>query len=699
MAFLAPRPEARKSLRTAQTPQTVSAQGVTGVTEAARPRVQPSDADGESYNGGARVEAPSTPRRAGETMSMFRLLAQRRFGPLFGVQFLGALNDNLFKNTMVILFAFRAASEAESGMVTNLAAGLFILPFFLFSGVAGRLSDKYDKGRIMRIIKACEIGIMAVGAVGFYLGNNVLLFLTLFLMGTHSAFFGPAKYSILPQHLKDDELMTGNALVEMGTFLAILIGTLAGGLLAGHRDMHVIAASILAVAALGWLASLRIPPAAPSAPDLKLNWNPFSESADLTRILRRKPALFNSVLGISWFWYFGATLLAQVPNLAKNALYGDESVVTLMLAVFSVAVGLGALLSAKLSHGDIELGIVPLGALGLSLFAADLSLIRYPDAAGLAGVGEFLHGPGAAAHIRALIDLALIGISGSLFIVPLYALIQARADEDARSRVIAANNIYNALFMVGSAVISMLLYKAGFATVQVILFTAILNLAVSAYVFALIPEFAMRFIVWVLAGTVYRMRYAGRDRVPRAGAAVIVANHVSFIDWFVITAASRRPVRFVMDHAMFRKPLLGWLFRLAKAIPIAPAREDAALKEKAFADISRALKDGDLVCIFPEGTITRDGKLNPFRPGVDRILAADPVPVVPMALDGLWGSFFSRKAGHAMSALPKPSRRVINVTVGGPLPSATRAPALEDAVRSLLAERAMPERAPAAAAA
>lgn len=624
-------------------------------------------------------------------MSMFDLLAKKRFGPLFGVQFLGALNDNLFKNTMVILFAFRAASEAESGMVTNLAAGLFILPFFLFSGVAGQISDKFDKARIMRIIKACEIGIMSIGAVGFYLGHSALLFVTLFLMGTHSAFFGPAKYSILPQHLKESELMTGNALVEMGTFLAILIGTLAGGLLAGRQDVHVIAASILAVAALGWLASLALPPAAPTAPGLKLNWNPFSESAALTRILRRKPALFNSVLGISWFWYFGATLLAQLPNLTKNTLHGNEGVVTLLLAVFSISVGLGAVLSAKLSRGDIELGIVPLGALGLSLFAADLSLIRYPAADGLAGIAAFLRGPGSGAHIRALIDLGLIGISGSLFIVPLYALIQARADEDSRSRVIAANNIYNAIFMVGSALITMALFKAGFTTVQVILFTAILNLVICAYIFSLIPEFAMRFVAWALAGTIYRMRYLGRDHVPRTGPAVLVANHVSFIDWFIVTAASRRPVRFVMDHTMFKHPLLGWLFRLSKAIPIAPAKEDAALKEKAFAEISRALKAGDLVCIFPEGMITRDGGVNPFKPGVERILAADPVPVIPMALDGLWGSFFSRKSGHAMSSLPKPSRRVIRVTIDSPLSPDAKAAAMEAKVRSLL-ESAAPSR-------
>ena len=618
-------------------------------------------------------------------MSMFKLLARKRFGPLFGTQFTGALNDNLFKNTMIILFAFKATSEAESGMVTSLAGGLFILPFFLFSGFAGQLCDKFDKARIMNIIKACEIGIMAVGSLGFYLDNKIMLFSVLFMMGIHSAFFGPAKYSILPQHLEEDELMTGNALVEMGTFLAILIGTLAGGLLAGRHNVHAIAAGILGVAIVGWLISFKIPSAPAPAANLKLNWNPFSEVRQLTRLVRRKEALFNSVLGISWFWYFGATLLAQLPTLTKNILHGNESVVTMLLAVFSVSVGLGAVISAKLSRGDIELGLVPVGALGMSLFAADMAFLHYPPASlVLIGVSEFLRGPDAAVNIRAALDLGLIGIFGSLFIVPLYALIQARADEDSRSRVIAANNVYNSVFMVGSAIITMLLFKAGLNTPQVILFTAILILVVCAYIFLLIPEFVLRFGVWVLASTVYRMRYAGRERVPRNGAAVIVSNHVSFIDWFVITAASRRPVHFVMDHRMFKNPFLGWAFRLSKAIPIAPAKEDAALKEKAFVEISKVLKNGNLVCIFPEGAITRDGAMGPFKPGVERILAADPVPVIPMALTGLWGSFFSRKSGSAMSSVPKPSRRIIGVTVGDTLPADSKAAALEAAVRALL---------------
>jgi 1-acyl-sn-glycerol-3-phosphate acyltransferase len=636
----------------------------------------------------------------GDTMSMFDLLARKRFGPLFGTQFLGALNDNLFKNTMVILFAFRAASEAESGMVTNLAAGLFILPFFLFSGVAGQIADKFDKGRIMRAIKAAEVAIMLIGSVGFYTGHSALLFATLFLMGTHSAFFGPAKYSILPQHLKENELVTGNALVEMGTFLAILIGTLAGGLLAGKQNFTAISCSILGVAAAGWLIAQKIPAAPPVVPDLKLSWNPFSQSAALTRIIRKKDVLFNSVLGISWFWYFGATLLAQLPNFTKYMLHGNEAVVTMLLAVFSLSIGVGSVLCAKLSRGEIELGLVPVGALGMTVFCADLAFIAYaPEGTAMMGVGALLNGPFRAAAIRATIDLGMVGVFGSLFIVPLYALIQHRADEDTRSRVIAANNIFNSLFMVGSALITLVLIKIGFNTVQVLLFTAILNLVVSAYIFMLIPEFAMRFIVWILASTIYRLRYSGRDSVPHDGAAVIVCNHVSFIDWFIITAACRRPVHFVMDNGIFRKPFLGILFRLAKAIPIATAKENPEVKERAFGLISRELKDGNLVCIFPEGKVTYDGAMNAFKPGVERILAKDAVPVVPMALHGLWGSFFSRKAGKAMSGVPKPSRRVISVAIGSPMSPAATAAAMETEVRKLLDGIAPAPRASAPAAA
>jgi 1-acyl-sn-glycerol-3-phosphate acyltransferase len=617
-------------------------------------------------------------------MSTFGLLKQRRFGPFFLVQFLGALNDNLFKTIMLTMMTFTVASEAEGGKLTAIGGGLFILPFLLFSGIAGQLADKLDKARIMRAVKTAEILFMISGSLGFYLNSVPLLFATLFMMGTHSAFFGPVKYSILPQALPKEELMDGNALVEMGTFLAILIGELTAGPIARTHAATLICGTLLAVAAVGRIFAQFIPPAASAAPELKVNYNPFAEFGPLWRLTREKPAIFNSILGISWFWFFGATVLTVVPILAKHFLHGDETVVTLPLAAFSLSVGIGSVICAKVSHGDIELGIVPLGALGMSVFLADLFFVNYGAIVGenLSAVA-LLTGDARWTVYRVLADFGLIGIFGSLFIVPLYALIQQRANPDSRSRIIAANNIYNSVFMIASALLTMVLFKLGFNTLDVFLYTAILNIVVCSYIFLLIPEFVMRFVVWVLASTIYRLRYQGRDFVPSTGAAVLVANHVSFIDWFVVTAASRRPVRFVMDHNIFKHPIIGLFARAAKAIPIAPAKEDAAAKATAFARIKAELDDGELVCIFPEGKITYDGALNPFKPGVEQILATTPVPVIPIALTGLWGSFFSRKGGRAMSQMPKPARRTIGVAIGEPMPATTSAATLEARVRDL----------------
>lgn len=622
-------------------------------------------------------------------MGTFGLLATRRFGPFFATQFLGALNDNLYKTAMVFLIAFhfRQMSEAESGLVFTAAAGLFILPFFLFSPLAGQIGDKYEKSRLMRIIKSLEIAIMAVGAAGFYLQSDALLFLVLFLMGTHSSFFGPVKYSVLPQHLKESELMDGNALVETGTFLAILFGQVLGGMISTYKAVNAAAAAVVGLAVAGWLASRQIPRAEATAPGLKISLNPLPELAKLWRITRAKDAVFNGILGISWFWFFGATMLALVPNYARYVLHGDDTVATLLLTTFSVAIGLGSILCAKLSGKEIELGLVPIGAAGLTLFTGHLFFLPYHTgvASGLLhGAAAFVFGPTAALARWVMLDLTMIGIFGSFFIVPLYALIQSRSEPETLSRVIAANNVMNSVFMVASALISMVLFRIGFTTTDIFLYTALLNVVVSLYIFALIPEFFMRFVVWVLARFIYRIRYEGQEHIPRTGPAVIVANHVSFIDWFILTAGCRRPVRFVMDHTFFKMPVLGWLFRAAKAIPIAPAKEDAALKEAAFAAISRELRADELVCIFPEGKITYDGALNPFKPGVESILRQDPVPVIPMAINGLWGSFFSRKGGSAMTKVPKPTRREITLRVSAALPPESTALQLQEAVKALM---------------
>lgn len=604
--------------------------------------------------------------------SQFGLLRGRRFLPFFCAQFLGAFNDNVYKNALIILLAFHASSltTIASGTLVNLCAGLFILPFFLFSATAGQLADKYEKATIIRYVKLFEIAIMAVGAAGFLLHDLVLLISALFLMGLHSTVFGPVKYSILPQHLRPEEIVGGNGLVETGTFLAILAGTILGGLLvAQEQSGWLVSAAVVGIACAGYLASRAIPAAPAAAPDLKINWNPLTETWANFRFTRQNRTVFLSVLGISWFWFYGATLLAQFPNYCKDVLGGNEHVATLMLTMFSVGVGAGSLLCERLSGRKVEIGLVPFGSIGLTVFALDLYCASPAAAAGpLVGAGEFLARSGS---WRILADLLLIGLFGGFYIVPLYALIQTRSERSHQSRIIAGNNILNAFFMVCSAAMAVLMLDAGFTIPQMFLAIAVLNAAVAAYIYTLVPEFLMRFLIWLLIHSVYRLDKGGLENIPDEGPAVIVCNHVSFVDALIIAAACRRPIRFVMDHHIFRIPVLSFIFRTGKTIPIAPKKEDPVLLEKAYDEIDAALRDGDLVGIFPEGRITDTGELYPFRPGITRILERRPVPVVPLALRGLWGSFFSRVDGRAMSrpSRLRPLRRIALVAAGAVAPS------------------------------
>ena len=618
--------------------------------------------------------------------SQFELLRERRFLPFFCTQFLGAFNDNVYKNALVIMLAFHAASvtSMSSGMLVNLCAGLFILPFFLFSATAGQLADKYEKSAIIRYVKLFEIVIMVIGSFGFVHKNLSLLIGALFLMGLHSTIFGPVKYSILPQHLKAEEIVGGNGMVEMGTFLAILVGTILGGLLVAQEQFPIlVSAAVIGTACLGYLASRGIPAAPPAAPELKINWNPLSETWASFKFTKQNRTVFLSVLGISWFWFYGATLLAQFPNYCKDVLGGNEHVATLMLTMFSVGVGAGSLLCERLSGHKVEIGLVPFGSIGLTVFALDLFFASPASASGqLVGAGEFLARAGSC---RVLFDLVMIGVFGGFYIVPLYALIQTRSERSHQSRIIAGNNILNALFMVASAAMAVGLLHAGFSIAQIFLVVAILNAIVAIYIYTLVPEFLMRFLIWLLIHTIYRLEKNGLEKIPDEGAAVIVCNHVSFVDALIIAAACRRPIRFVMDHKIFRVPVLSFIFRTGKTIPIAPKKEDPVLLEKAYEDIDAALRDGDLVAIFPEGRITDTGEMYPFRPGITRILSRRPVPVVPLALRGLWGGFFSRVEGRAMSNLSRlrPLRKVALVAGELVAPEQATPEALQQRVSNL----------------
>ncbi len=606
-----------------------------------------------------------------EERSQFRLLLERRFAPFFGVQFLGALNDNVFKQALVILLAYQTAAftTMSTDVLQNLAQAMFVLPFFLFSATAGQLADKYEKSRLITVTVFIELCVMALGAAGFLLRNLDLLMLALFLGGVQSALFGPVKYSILPQQLKEHELVGGNGLVETGTSVAILVGMMLGGWMVSQASWGIagVAITTMAISATALLLSRFIAPAPAAEPGLKINWNIITETWRNFQFMRGNRTVFLSILGISWFWFFGAMFVTQFPNLSKNILAGDEHIVTLLLIVFSVGIGAGSLLCERLSGHKIEIGLVPFGSIGLTLFAVDLYFVlavHIQD--GPVGLGNFVREAG---HVRILADLLLIGMFGGFYIVPLYALIQSRSEPSHRSRIIAGNNILNALFMVGAALFAIALFRFGFTIPQLLLATALLNAVVAVYIFALVPEFLMRFLVWLLIHSVYRLEKSGLEHVPDQGPAVLVCNHVSFVDALIVAAACRRPIRFVMDHSIYRVPVLNFVFRTGRAIPIASSRDDPELLEKSYDEIARALEQGDLIGIFPEGRITDNGEMYPFRPGIKRIIERSPVPVVPLALRGLWGSFFSRKGGPAMT---RPFRRgvlsKIGLVVSAPVP-------------------------------
>ncbi|WP_095155434.1 MFS transporter [Pseudomonas sp. Irchel 3E13] len=579
--------------------------------------------------------------------SQFALLKKRRFLPFFITQSLGAFNDNLYKQSLILAILYKLSIGGDGSMLVNLCALLFILPFFLFSALAGQFGEKYTKDALIRAIKLAEVVIMSIGAVGFLYNQLWLMLLALFAMGTHSALFGPVKYSILPQALREEELVGGNGLVEMGTFLAILAGTIAAGvMMSSSTYAPVVASGIVGTAVLGYLASRAIPRAAAASPELKLQWNIVAQTGATLRMgLRQTPAVSRSIVGNSWFWFVGAIYLTQIPAYAQVWMHGDETVVTLILTLFSVGIALGSLLCERLSGRKVEIGLVPFGSFGLTLFGLLWWWHSGDIPAGVAPY-DWLALLGMAKAWWILLSIVGLGVFGGFYIVPLYALIQARTPEDQRARVIAANNILNALFMVVSAVVTMaLLGVAGLEIPELFLVVSLLNIAVNAYIFSIVPEFSMRFMIWLLSHSMYRVKHRDLEQIPDEGAALLVCNHVSFVDALLIAGAVRRPMRFVMYYKIYNLPVLNFIFRTAGAIPIAGRSEDLATYERAFERIAAYLEDGELVCIFPEGKLTGDGEIDEFKGGMKLILQRTPVPVIPLALQGLWGSFFSRDPG------------------------------------------------------
>ena len=615
---------------------------------------------------------------------LFSLLASRRFGPFFFTQFLGAFNDNVFRQALILLIASGAVTAVSVNTLNNVALALFILPFFLFSALAGQVADKYDKASLVRKIKFVEVCIMSAAAVGFFFDAVYFLLGVLFCMGLQSTFFGPIKYSIIPQQLDDKELVSGNALVEMGTFLAILLGSISGVLLKmdGVGD-GVVAITVVALALLGYLAARGIP-SAPAADDgLKINWNLWKETWHIVGYAREVKSVWMCVLGISWFWFLGAAYTTQLKVYVDDYLLGTDGLYAVLLGTFSIGIGLGSFLCEKLSGKRVELGLVPLGSIGLSVFGVDL----FFSYAGLQGNGQvdiagFLQQAGG---YRVLMDLLGIGVFGGFYIVPLFAFIQHRSNPKHLSRIIAANNILNALLMVGSAVAGIVLVGVLELTVpQFFLALALANVLVASYIYTVVPEFLIRLLVWMLTHTMYRVKHHGMEHIPDEGPCMLVCNHVSYVDALLLAGAIRRPVRFVMFKPIYDMPLLNYIFRTCKTIPIDSKTRNPVIYERAFVRIREELEAGEVVCIFPEGKLTEDGEVAEFRAGIEKIVADYPVPVIPMALSGLWGRFFSHKGGKALTRLPSRFWSRIKLAVGDAVaPEQVRADDLRERVMTL----------------
>lgn len=622
--------------------------------------------------------------------TLIHLLKVKRFAPYFWTQFLGAFNDNVFKNALIIIITFQTAELAKgmSDMLVNVCMGIFILPFFLFSATAGQFADKYEKSTLIRNIKLLEIFIMIMACIGLFFHSIYFLLGVLFLLGLQATLFGPVKYGILPQQLKPQELIAGNGLVETGTFLAILIGTMVGGILISipHIGWIILSIVMLSVSIAGWLISFGIPKVNSYTPDLNIRWNPFRETRRNIHFAKEKRSVFLSILGNSWFWFYGSVFLAQLPNYTRMYLGGSEHIVTLLLVLFSIGIGVGSLLCDRMSGHKIELGLVPFGSIGLTIFAITLFFLSHtPYTGNPLLLSEFLQ---IKMNWLILSNIVVLGMFGGFYIVPLFAIIQDRSEKSIRARIISANNILNALFMVLAALFSIGFLKLGLTIPQLFLLTGIINAGISIYIYTLVPEFSMRFLIWLIVSVLYKLKTIDIDKnIPEEGPAVIICNHISFIDALIIMAAIKRPIRFVMDHRIFKIPVLNFIFKTAKAIPIAPAKEDPLLKAKAFDSIAHALTKNELVGLFPEGAITYDGNIQSFRPGIKQIIDRTPVPVIPLAIRGLWGSFFSRKEGKAMRGLPRKLRAKITLIAAPPiLPDALALDSLQQQVEKLRGE-------------
>jgi 1-acyl-sn-glycerol-3-phosphate acyltransferase len=601
---------------------------------------------------------------------MFSFLrSHTSYAGLFWTQFLGAFNDNFLKNALVIIITYRGIqlSGLDAKLLVPLAGGIFIFPFFLFSGTAGQIADKYRKSQVITSTKILELIIMIIALIGFTTDNFYLLFTCLFLTGTQSALFGPLKYGVIPELIEQKDLLLGNAIVSAGTFVAILLGTIAGGSLASlENGITLICVGLILIALLGLWNSTRIKTLPAQDENTKVDYSLVVPIWQLLRKLLKDREILPIVFSISWFWFAGAAVLSAFPHFVKDAMRGDADVATLFLGLFTVGMGAGSILVERISKGKAEIGIVPIATLGISVclfityFVSDLSHLQTSDE--LMKLPEFLSHPH---NWGAIIGLFLFSLFGGCFSVPLITLVQQHAPKNELARYIAANNILNALSMVASSVFVMVLMKYGTRTV--FLAVGAINLVVSFTLYAKYSKFSLRLWASLLGRILYKIKVEGEDKLPAKGPYIVAMNHVSFMDWLLVMATVPEPVHFIIDWRYYYAPGMSFWFKQAKLIPIATRRENSELLDQAFDNISEEIKMGHVLGIFPEGMITRDGELGRIQPGIQKIIKKDPIPVVLLSINGIWGSIFSFHGGKVILKWPKSFRKQVTMTFSDPI--------------------------------
>ena len=613
----------------------------------------------------------------------FHLFRTRRFAPLFIAQALGAFNDNVFRNAAVILVTYGLVRQGwDARLLVGLAGAVFILPFFLFSGLAGELADARDKARLARTIKLAEIGIAVLAGLSLWLAWPPLMLAVLFLAGTQSTFFGPIKYAILPQHLADNELIEANAWIETSTFIAILLGTLFGGLtiLRAH-GVALVSLTMVGAATLGYLAARRIPPAPPPRPDGEVRFNLLASTWRILGELARHPRLFGAAIAISWFWALGLVVLGLTPLLAKDLLGANETVANLFIALFTVGIALGAWAAARLLHGDISPRLTPIAALFMTLALADFwhAVSALPASAtpsALGGLGAFL---ATWQGWRLFLDVSLLAFFGGIFVVPLYAWLQHEAPEEERARIIAANNVLNALLMaIASAAMGWAL-KQGATLSHVLLTLTALQALVTLYLVWRMPAAFLRSIGTILFRLLYRVEVTGLEHLRAAGErAVIVSNHVSWLDGPLLATFLPRETAYAVHTAEVERPIVRLLAKIFHLLPIDP------VNPMAIRTLIHAVEENRKVVIFPEGRISTTGGLMKIYEGPGLIAHKADAPIVPVFIRGAERArFFSRQPHRQRLRLfPK-----ITVTIQPPVKMAAPENASPARLRKHLADR------------